>query len=308
MTVDQQAIEPISAIPHEVHGLERVMWSIPPPALMLIGMVSFQIGAAVSKGLFDRLSAPGVSFLRAAFGSIFLVLMLRPSIRGLHRSQWMVVVGLGGTTAIMSLLYFLALQRIPLGIATAVAFSGPFILAMSGAKQAAQLFWVVVAASGVVLLAPWGNSDIDPIGFVLAGIAGVAYTGYVLLTRHAGQSLPRNDALPLAMLVAAIFLAPVGIASGGRDLLNVTTVVLIGLTAMLSNVVPYIVEFNALKRVSAAVYAVLISLDPAVSAIAGLLILGESIGVIGYLAIGLICTGSMLANRAHSRTNRQAPG
>lgn len=294
--------------PADANALDRLLWSIPPPALMMIGMVSFQVGAALSKGLFDRVSAPGVSFLRVAFGALFLFLIMRPSLRTVTRAQFLVVFGMGATTAGMSLLYFVALQRIPLGIATAIAFSGPFILAMSGAKQFAQLFWVVVAASGVVLLAPWGNSEVDPLGFILAALAGVTYTGYVLITRRAGQTLPKNDALPLAMGIAAFLMAPVGIASAGADLLDTGAVVIVAGTALLSNVLPYILEFNALKRVSAAVYAVLISLDPAVSALAGLVILGEAIGWLGYIAIGLICIGSAFANRAHGRASRPGPG
>ncbi len=295
-------------VPVDAGALDRLLWAVPPPALMMIGMISFQVGAAFSKDLFDRVSAPGVSFLRVAFGACFLFLIMRPSLRGIGRAQFMVVLGMGGSTAAMSLLYFLALQRIPLGIATAVAFSGPFILAMSGAKRLDQLVWVVVAASGVVLLAPWGASDVDPAGFLLAALAGATYTFYVIVTRRAGQSLPKNDALPLAMGIAALILAPVGVASAGADLIKTDVLVIVALTAVLSNVLPYILEFNALKRVSAAVYAVLISLDPAVSAIAGLIILGERIGTLGYVAIGLICIGSIFANRAHNRAARPAPG
>jgi inner membrane transporter RhtA len=296
------------AAPADAGALDRLLWAVPPPALMMIGMISFQVGAAFSKDLFDRVSAPGVSFLRVAFGALFLFLIMRPSVRTVGRAQFLVVLGMGGSTAAMSLLYFVALQRIPLGIATAVAFSGPFILAMSGAKRLDQLIWVVVAASGVVLLAPWGASDVDPVGFLLAALAGATYTFYVIVTRRAGQSLPKNDALPLAMGIAAVLLAPVGVASAGADLIRVDVLIIVALTAILSNVLPYILEFNALKRVSAAVYAVLISLDPAVSAVAGLIILSEQIGTLGYVAIGLICVGSIFANRAHNRAARPAPG
>lgn len=297
-----------STAPADASSLDRLLWSFPPPLLMLVGMVSFQVGAAVSKGLFDRISAPGVSFLRVAFGALFLFLILRPAVRTVTWDQFKIVLGMGASTAGMSLLYFVALQRIPLGIATAIAFSGPFILAMSGAKRRDQLFWVVVAATGVVLLAPWGNNSVDPVGFLLAALAGGTYVIYVLLARHSGQALPRNDALPLAMGIAAVLLAPVGIVSAGTDLLDPMTLLIVAGTALLSNVLPYILEFNALKRVSAAVYAVLISLDPAVSALAGLIILGEQIGWLGWVAIGLICIGSIFANRAHNRGVREAPG
>jgi inner membrane transporter RhtA len=204
----------------------------------------------------------------------------------------------------MGLLYFLALDRIPLGIATAIAFSGPFILAMMGARQASQLIWVIVAASGVVLLAPWGQGGADPVGFLLAALAGLCYTGYMLLTKRAGQTVPSNDALPVAMAIAAVLMAPFGIGSARGDLLDTKLLVLVGATALLSNVLPYMLEFNALRRVSASLYAVLISLDPAVSAIAGVIVLNEGLGTRGYLAIGLICLGSMMANRAHARANR----
>lgn len=293
-------------IPADVRGFDRLIWSVPPPLLMLVAMVSFQVGAAVAKDLFDQVSATGIAFMRIAFGALFLFLLTRPTVRGLKRTQWSLVGGMGATTAVMGLLYFLALQRIPLGVATAIAFSGPFILAMSGAKRFSQLFWVVVAASGVVLLAPWGNSQVNPSGFVLAAVAGLCYTGYVVITKRAGVAIPANDALPLAMGIAALLLAPVAIFSAGSDMLHGDVIVIVALTSILSNVLPYIFEFNALKRVSAALYAVLISLDPAVSALAGLVVLGERIGTLGYVAIGLICVGSMFANRAHARMSRES--
>ena len=132
---------------NDLRGFDLLVNPIPPPILMLIGMVSFQLGAAFSKSLFDDISAPGLAFLRALWGAIFLFALVRPRMRGLNRAQVATVAGMGVTTATMSLLYFLALDRIPLGIATAIAFAGPFILAMTGARQAAQLVWVVVAAS-----------------------------------------------------------------------------------------------------------------------------------------------------------------
>ena len=295
-------------IPADARGFDRLIWSVPPPLLMLMGMISFQLGAAIAKDLFDRVSPVGIAFMRVAFGSLFLFLITRPTVRGLNRAQWSLVGGMGGTTAVMGLLYFLALQRIPLGVATAIAFSGPFILAMSGAKRFSQLVWVVVAASGVVLLAPWGNSQVNASGFVLAAVAGLCYTGYVVITTRAGVAIPANDALPLAMGFAALLLAPIAIVSTGREMLQRDVIVIVALTSILSNVLPYIFEFNALKRVTAALYAVLISLDPAVSALAGLVVLGERIGTLGYVAIGLICIGSMFANRAHSRSSREGPG
>lgn len=294
--------------PAGTSGFDRLVWAVPPPLLMLMGMISFQLGAAIAKDLFDQVSATGIAFMRTAFGSVFLFLITRPTVRGLSRAQWSLVGGMGTTTAVMGLLYFLALQRIPLGVATAIAFSGPFILAMSGAKRFSQLFWVVVAASGVVLLAPWGNSQVSVAGFLLAAVAGLSYTGYVVLTKRAGVALPANDALPLAMGIAAVLLAPVAIVHAGWDMWQRDVIIIVALTSVLSNVLPYLFEFNALKRVSAALYAVLISLDPAVSAVAGLVVLGERIGTLGYIAIGLICTGSMFANRAHSRANREGPG
>jgi inner membrane transporter RhtA len=299
--------EPVPVSPAsdpDIHVFDRVANRISPPVLMLIGMISFQFGAAFSKDLFDLASPPGLAFLRSGWGAIFLFLICRPKLSGLRRDQITTIAGMGTATAAMGLLYFLALDRIPLGIATAIAFSGPFILAMVGARQRSQLVWVIVAASGVVLLAPWGQSGVDPLGFLLAALAGLCYTGYMLLTKRAGQTVPSNDALPLAMGLAALLMAPVGIASAGSDLLNPKLLILVGITALMSNVLPYMLEFNALRRVSASLYAVLISLDPAVSAIAGVIVLGETLGARGYLAIGLICLGSMMANRAYARANR----
>lgn len=279
-------------------AVERLVDLIPPPLLILFGMISFQLGTATAKGLFDQVHPTGVSFARFVLAAAFLALLHRPRVRGLAMPDLRTLAGMGASMAIMNGLYFLAVNRLPLGIATALAFSGPFILALAGSRQLQHAVWVVLATVGVILLAPWTSGDVDALGFAMAAAAGCVFTGYIVLGRRAASSIPAGTALTLSMLVAGLLLTPVGLATSAGDLLDAGVILPILAVAILSTVIPYSVDYVALRRISASLYAVLISLDPAVSALVGLAILDERIGTLGSIAIVLICTGSIGATWA----------
>ena len=289
-----------SATHHASRGrsLEHLVDLVPPPLLILFGMVAFQLGTATAKGLFDQVHPTGVSFARFLLAAAFLAALHRPRIRGIARPDLRTLLGMGACMAVMNVLYFLAVSRLPLGIATALAFSGPFILALAGSRQLKHAVWVVMAAVGVILLAPWTGGDVDTLGFAMAGAAGCVFTLYVVLGKRAASSIPAGTALTMSMLVAGLLLMPVGLATSAGDLLDVGVIPPIVAVALLSTVIPYSVDYAALRRISASLYAVLISLDPAVSAVVGLLILDERIGALGIIAIVLICTGSVGATWA----------
>jgi len=279
-------------------SVERLVDLVPPPLLILVGMIAFQLGTATAKGLFDQVHPTGVSFARFLLAAAFLAALHRPRLRGIAMPDLRTLIGMGACMAVMNVLYFLAVSRLPLGIATALAFSGPFILALAGSRQLRHAVWVVLAAVGVILLAPWTGGDVDGLGFAMAGAAGCVFTVYIVLGRRAASSIPAGTALTMSMLVAGLLLMPVGLATSAGDLLDVGVIPPILAVALLSTVIPYSVDYAALRRISASLYAVLISLDPAVSAVVGLLILDERIGSLGTVAIVLICTGSLGATWA----------
>lgn len=277
-----------------------------PMVLMLFSLVTFQIGISLTKGAFDFVSAPAVSFLRQAFGAAILFAVFRPKIRGLGARQWGAVIGMGGSTALMSLLYFLALDRVPLGIATAITFSGPCLLALAGTRHRGQAVWVMIAIIGVALLAPWGTASIDLMGYAIAGLAGFSYSAFIVIADRGGPLLPANSALPLSLGCSAVLLAPVGAASAGADMIDGSLLLIIRLTSLLSTVIPNLLEFYIIRRITASLHGVLVTLNPAVGSIAGAVVLSESIGPLGLLAIACICTGVVMAHRAAH--HRVAPG
>jgi inner membrane transporter RhtA len=265
---------------------------------MIVSLVTFQIGIALSKGAFDQIGAPAVSFLRQGFGAAILFTMFRPRLRGLAGRQWGAVVGMGGSTALMTLLYFLALDRIPIGIATALTFSAPALMALGGARSRGYALWVTISISGVVLLAPWGGGGMNLVGSAIAGLAGLSYAAFIVIANRGGASLPRHSALPLSVACSAVLLAPVGVATGGSGLVDASVVATVALTSLLSTVIPNVLEFSVIRRIPASLHGVLVSLNPAVGSVAGVVMLSESIGPIGVLAIAFICAGVVMAHRA----------
>ncbi len=276
-----------------------------PLVLMLISLATFQIGIALAHGAFDVVSAPGVSFLRQAFGAAALFVIARPKVRGLDGRQWGAVVGMGGSTALMSLLYFLSLNRIPLGIASAIVFSSPCLWALAGHRHPGQAMWALVATAGVVLLAPWGGVGMNVAGFVLAGFSGLSYAAFIGIANRAGKLFPTSDAAALSMACSAVLLAPLAAASDGIDMFDGSVLIIVGLTAMLSTVVPNVLEFNLTRRISAQVHGVLVSLNPAVGAVTGAILMSEALGILSLVAIGSIFMGAGMAYRATTKASGQ---
>jgi inner membrane transporter RhtA len=258
---------------------------------MLVSLITFQIGIALTTGAFDLVGAPAVSFLRQAFGAAILFVMFRPRVRGLDRREWGTVIGMGGSTALMTVLYFLALDRIPLGIATALTFSAPGLMALSGTRSRSQAMWVTISMFGVVLLAPWGGGGVNLAGSAIAALAGFSYAAFIVIANRRGQLLPENSALPLSVGCSAVLLAPVGVASAGGRLVDASVLVTVALTSVLSTVIPNMLEFHILQRITASLHGVLVGLNPAIGSVTGALMLSESISPIGFVAIACICAG-----------------
>ena len=279
---------------------------VPPTALVLAAVTSVQFGSAIAKGLFDEIGVGGTVFLRVLSAAIVLALIWRPSLRGHGRRELLVAVLFGISLAGMNLAFYAALDRIPLGIAVTIEFVGPLGVAVFGSRKPVDFVWVALAAAGILLLSDFGGADLDGVGVALALLAGGFWAAYILLSARVGQAFPGGSGLALAMLVATVPLEPVGIADGGADLL-VPSVLAVGIgVGMMSSAIPYTLELEALRRMPAGVFGVLMSLEPAVAATAGFIVLGEELATREVVAILLVVAASAGAARGAKLAPRDA--
>lgn len=287
-------------IPRAIGSASRPL-RVPPTGLVLLSMCSVQIGAALAKQLFATLGPLGAVSLRVGFGALVLCLLARPHLSGHTRSGYRAAVLFGLTLAVMNALFYTAISRVPLGVAVTVEFVGPLAVAVLGSRRALDLLWVALAAGGILALAPigaLGGSALDPLGVLLALLAGVCWAAYIFLSARVGREFAGGSGLGLAMIVAAVVLVPVGIGSAGRALLN-PGLLAVGLAVgILSSVVPYSLEIEALRSLPPRVFGVLMSLEPAVAAIVGLIVLHEGLSLRALLAIVLVTAASLGATRA----------
>jgi inner membrane transporter RhtA len=276
---------------------------VPPTALVLLSIVSVQIGAAIAKGLFDSLGPGGTVFLRISFAALVLFALVRPTLGGHDRAAYLVAGLFGLTLAGMNLSLYLAIDRIPLGVAVTLEFVGPLGVAVAGSRRSLDLLWVVLAATGILLLAPLGvlgGMDLDPVGVTFALLAGCLWASYILLSARTGSAFPGGTGLVIALCVGTLVLAPVGIAGAGQALLD-PKLLLAGFgVAMLSSAIPFSLELEALRKIPARVFGVLMSLEPAVAALAGLVVLGERLetrAVAAVFFVTVAAAGSSLFAR-----------
>jgi len=266
---------------------------VPPPlALVLGGIVSVQFGAALATSLFDDLGPAGSALLRVGFGALILVAFARPRLGGRPRADLALVAVFGLVLGAMNLVFYEALDRIPLGIAVTIEFAGPLAVAVVGSRRALDLLWVALAAGGIVLLADPGGGGIDTTGLVLAGLAGVLWAAYIVLAARAGPRFRGADGVALAMVVASVVPVGPGIAEGGAALLNPGHLAVGAAVGLLSTAIPYALETEALRRISRHVFSVLMSLEPAVAALAGFVVAGQDLHARELVAIGLVVVAS----------------
>jgi inner membrane transporter RhtA len=276
---------------------------LPPAALVLVGMVTVQIGAALAKSLFAAAGPPGVVLLRVGFAALVLLAMWRPwrgPVRRSPRADALAVVAFGLVLAAMNLTFYLSIARIPLGVAVTAEFTGPLGVAVAGSRRPLDVLWVLLAAGGILLLAPVPTGDVtrlDPLGLALALVAGALWAAYILLNARVGRAAPGGGGLALAMTVGTLALLPVGILSAGPALLSPVLLLEGAVVALLSSVVPYSVELAALRRMSTGAFGVLMSLEPGIASLTGLLLLHEGMTARTALALVLVTVASLGATR-----------
>jgi inner membrane transporter RhtA len=239
--------------------------------------------------------------MRIAFAAIILMLLWRPTLRGHERSDLWLAGAFGLTLAAMNLSFYEALDRIPLGVAVTLEFLGPLGVAVAGSRRALDLVWVLLAAAGILLLAAPSGSGLNAGGVTLALIAGACWAAYILLSVRVGRVFPGGHGLALAMVVAGVLVLPVGLADGGSGLLQ-PEILLAGLgVAVLSSLIPYSLEMEALRRLPPHIFGVLMSLEPAAAAIAGLIILDQVLKANEWAGMVLVIVASAGATRFATR-------
>jgi inner membrane transporter RhtA len=268
--------------------------------LVLGGIVSVQFGAAIAKGLFDEVHPTALVWLRLSTSAVALVLIARPRVTGRSGRDWATVVGFGVSLGVMNWAIYQSFSRIPLGIAVTVEFIGPLTVALAGSRRVRDLLWALLAGAGVVLLGA-EPAHLTVAGVLFALLAGAAWGGYILLSAGTGRRWPGLDGLAVASVIAALLLAPAAVvrsdgAYGDPRILGLGAAV-----GMLSSVIPYSFEITALRRIRPSVFGILMSLEPAVAALAALLVLHELLTVFQWLAVGCVVAASVGATRTVTR-------
>jgi inner membrane transporter RhtA len=261
-------------------------------ALVVAGVASAQFGAGFAVTLFDELGPAGAAFLRLAIAAMVLLAIWRPRVRGHTLADLRVAAGFGAVLGTMNFSIYQAMDRIPLGVAVTIEFAGPMAVAVLGSRRALDLLWAALAAAGILLLADPGGGSLDSAGVAFALLAATMWAFYILLAERTGRIFPGGSGLALAMAVGALVIAPAGIAQAGGELLHPDLLAAAAVVALASSVLPYSFDLEALRRVPANVFGVLMSLEPAVAALAGLVILGQDLSLREWVAIALVVVAS----------------
>lgn len=276
----------------------------PPELLVLGGIGSVQFGAAFAIKLFDQAGPGGMVLLRLLLSAAILLAIARPSVRGRRPADLRMAAAFGLVLAGMNWSFYEALDRLPLGVAVTIEFTGPLLLAAVLSRRLLDVVWVVLAAGGVVLLASRGSHEgIHPAGVVLALMAAALWATYILLSQRVGAAFAQLDGLAIALGVGTLLVIPAGIVQGGAALLR-PGVLGGGLAiALLSSLIPYSLEITALRRLSAYRFGLLMTLEPAVAALAGVILLGQDVTLVLTIALVMV----VAASAGNTLTARRLP-
>lgn len=288
---------------------------LPPIPALLLAMVSIQGGAAFAKTLFPTLGAAGTTTLRVTLAAALLVVLLRPNLRALTRADWAAIVPYGTALGLMNLAFYESLRTLPLGLAVTLEFIGPLTLSLLLSRRALDVAWVVLAGLGIALISPLGQqltggvaaAPVSPVGIGLALLAGAFWALYILAGGAVGRRVPGTTGVVAGMIVAAIVTLPFGVAEAGADLLT-PGALLLGLgVAVLSSALPYTLEMRALRAIPARIFGVMMSVEPAIAALSGLLFLGERLGAAQWIAMLCVIAASAGINLTGKPTAHTEP-
>lgn len=279
---------------------------VPATALVLLAIASVQFGGALAVTLLPVVGVVGSVALRLGIAAVVMLAILRPRVRGYSARDWATVAAFGAALALMNSTFYASLERLPIGIAVTIEFVGPLTLSAVLSRKVRDLVAVAVASAGILLISGIGAGSVDrldPVGVALALTAGASWAAYILLSARTGARFPQLDGLAIAMVVASLIVTPWGIASAGASLLQADVLLRGAGIALLSSVLPYSLELLALRTMKANVFGVLLSLEPAVAALAGLLVLGQVLTGVQLCGMAAV----VLASAAVTGREKPAP-
>lgn len=280
--------------PATAHPLQHAVHRATPYAALAVSITAFCVGTSFGKQLFPAVGASGAIAYRVGFSALFLLALFRPWRASLRRQDLFAVVRYGAVLGLMNLSFYMAIRTIPLGLAIAIEFLGPLTVSLLHSRRPAHFAMVGLAATGLALLLPLRDTPhaLDPAGIGFALLAGLFWGLYIIFGKKTVH-LPGGQAVALGMLTAAFLVVPLGIYEAGTTLLDPSLILIGVVTALLSSAVPYSLEMVALKRIPANRFGVLMSLEPAVGAVAGVILLKEHLSAIQWLAITFVITASV---------------
>lgn len=305
----KQVMEPPAVADQAVQagrGAYGLVDALPPPLLVLLSILSLQVGAAAAKILMVSSSAASIVFLRTAFAGIVLWFMVRPQVRQYTKTQWIHASLLGVVTVAMNLSFYAAIARLPLGIVMTVAFLGPFTVSLLASRRAIEFVWPILALAGVVLLSPIGaQKSFSVPGMAFAFSVAAGWASYLILTKRTTTMFSGTTGLALATAFGALVTMPLGLASSGKALLSLSLLTKGFAVSMLSTLIPLSLEFMVLKRMSPRTFGILVSVEPAVAALIGMVMLHEYLGARAWVALVLVSVAALgvTAQREYPRTS-----
>jgi inner membrane transporter RhtA len=279
---------------------------VSPIWLVLLGILSVQFGAAVAKTLFDEVAPTTIVWLRLVTSAAVLLAIARPALRGRTRTDWLVVLAFGLILGVMNWSIYQSFARIPIGLAVTLEFAGPLTLAVVGSRRARDLIWVGLAGLGVLLLGVQ-PADLTWAGVGFALLAGASWAAYILLSAQTGRRWQGVDGLAVASVVATLLLTPLALGRYAGQLSDTRILVLGALVGLLSSVIPYTCELVALRTMRPAVFSILMSLEPAAAALAGLIVVHELLGPLQLAAMACVVAASVGATRSGAVISEPVP-
>jgi inner membrane transporter RhtA len=268
-----------------------MQWGIPYWIAFLLSVV-ISLGAGIAKGLFDQMPPSAVVFMRLLTSAVILWVVTRKIIRTwlprLDRGGTVVLLAFGLSLATMNFAIYQSFSRIPLGIAVTIEFLGPLGVSVVFSRRRIDIAWVALAALGVLLLTRGSAEDLDPVGVVFALVAAAGWAAYILLSVETGRRFEGSSGLAVASTVGMFAVAPIGLGEGGTDMWQPHLVAVAVAVGLLSSAIPYTLELEALRRIPAKTFGILMSLEPVVAAMVGLILLGEILQLREWAAIGCV--------------------
>ena len=284
----------------------RTETPVPAVWLVLAGIISVQVGAAIAKDLFHLVPPTAMVWLRLVTSAVMFAAIARPRLGGRSASDWRVALGFGVSLMTMNWAIYQSFARIPLGIAVTIEFLGPLTVAVVGSRRARDLVWVGLAGVGVALLGI-EPGELTVAGVLFALLAGAAWAAYILLSASTGRRWPGISGLAVASVVGAVVLAPPAVLDAGTDLLDPKVLVLGVAVGLLSSVIPYSFELRALRHIPPRVFGVLMSLEPAAAALTAMVLLGEFLTALQWTALACVVVASVGATRSTGPASEPAP-